>query len=165
VPTLAEALAACAGRTVDVEIKGSPVEPGHDPGERLAAEVADLVSAVLAGPGAPAHVFVSSFWPATLEAVHERRPELPVGLLVAPALPAGEMVGLAAGLGASMLLPFRDQVDGALVDACHDRHLAVWTWTVNEAEDLRRAAAAGVDGVITDRVALALEVLRGAARR
>jgi glycerophosphoryl diester phosphodiesterase len=164
-PTLADALAACAGAVVDVEIKGSPAEPGHDPGERLAGEVADLVVAGLTGPGAPARVVVSSFWPATLEAVRERRPELPTGLLVSPALEAADALALAVELGATMLLPFRAQVDEALVKAAHRSRLAVWAWTVNDRDDLRSAAVAGVDGVISDQVPLALEVLRGAARR
>ncbi|HET9600676.1 MAG TPA: glycerophosphodiester phosphodiesterase, partial [Acidimicrobiales bacterium] len=35
VPALDEALAACEGMTVNVEIKNDPDEPGFDPGRRL----------------------------------------------------------------------------------------------------------------------------------
>jgi glycerophosphoryl diester phosphodiesterase len=161
-PTLTESLAACAWGVVDVEIKRSPAEAGPDPDGRLAGEVADLVAAALAGPAAPVHVVVSSFWPASLRAVRDRRPELPTGLLVAPAVAPADVLGLAEELGVGMLLPFRAALGRPLVEACHARGVAVWAWTVNAEDDLRSVVANGVDGVITDRVPLALAVLRGA---
>ncbi len=160
-PTLEEALATCAGAVVDVEVKGSPADGvGVPPAEHVAAVVAGVVGEALAGPAAPSRVFVSSFWPPALEAVRTARPELRTGLLVHPALDAADALAMAADLGASVLLPFRAQVDGALVRSAHDRGIAVWAWTVNERADLDAVGGAGVDGVITDRVDLALEVLR-----
>jgi glycerophosphoryl diester phosphodiesterase len=37
VPLLADALAVCEGMVVNVEIKNDPAQPGHDPGETVAA--------------------------------------------------------------------------------------------------------------------------------
>lgn len=159
IPTLAEALAACAGAAVDVEIKGVPGDPGYDPEEVLAAEVAELVAATTGAPGGPAVTLVSSFWPATLGAVLAARPGLATGLLVHPALDPLAALDQATDLGCTTLLPFRSQVDEALVGAAHDRGLAVVGWTVNEPADLAAAARAGVDAVVTDEVAAALEVL------
>ncbi|MFW5745231.1 MAG: glycerophosphodiester phosphodiesterase [Spirochaetota bacterium] len=45
------------------------------------------------------------------------------------------------------------------VRAAHRRGLNVQVWTVNEADAMRRVLDAGVDGVITDRPDLLLEVL------
>ena len=44
-PTLDEALAACDGMAVNIEIKNDPGEPGFDPGRRLSDDVAALVVA------------------------------------------------------------------------------------------------------------------------
>ena len=159
-PTLEEALDACAGAVVDVEIKSSPPEAGHDPDGRLAAEVAALVADRFRRPGAPAHVLVSCFWPGPLQAVRAARPGLSTGLLVSPALDAADALPLAEELGVGVLLPFRSQAGAELVEAAHGHGLAVWPWTVDEAPDLAAVSDAGVDAVITDRVELAVAVLR-----
>jgi glycerophosphoryl diester phosphodiesterase len=158
-PHLSEALAACAGAVVDVEVKASPVRPG-DAVEALGRAVADLVAGAVGTPQGPARAVVSSFWPAALHAVRAHRPELATGLLVWPAQAASDGLALAEELGAAVLLPFRAQVDAALVERAHARSLAVWAWTVNEVGDLCSMLEAGADAVITDRVDRALEVLR-----
>jgi glycerophosphoryl diester phosphodiesterase len=48
------------------------------------------------------------------------------------------------------LLPVSLAVRSMLVDAAHEAHLKVITWTVNSTEILRDMFIAGVDGVITD---------------
>jgi glycerophosphoryl diester phosphodiesterase len=45
-----------------------------------------------------------------------------------------------------------------LVDAAHRHDVEVHVWTVNEAADMRRLLALGVDGVVTDRADLGLAV-------
>lgn len=45
------------------------------------------------------------------------------------------------------------------VQAAHAREVAVHAWTINDPEAMRRLLAMGVDGIITDRPDLALEVL------
>jgi glycerophosphoryl diester phosphodiesterase len=37
-----------------------------------------------------------------------------------------------------------------LVRAAHAEGLGVWTWAVNEVDDMNELLAAGVDGIITD---------------
>lgn len=159
VPTLEQALATCAGAVVDVEVKSSPAEAGYDPSQRLAAEVADMVARSLgAGSSAPAAVMVSSFSPATLEAVHRACPEVPSGLLVAPAFDAGAAMDLAEQAAARALLLFRTRVDPAVVAEAHRRGLAVWCWGVDEEADLASVGESAVDGVVTDHVRRALAV-------
>jgi glycerophosphoryl diester phosphodiesterase len=48
-----------------------------------------------------------------------------------------------------------------LVDWAHSQGLAVWVWTVNEPEDLRRVQQMGFDVVVTDYPTRALEVYIG----
>lgn len=156
VPTLEEALACCAGAVVDVELKNSPFEPGFDPEQRLAGEVAATVRRARAAGSRPAAVFVSSFWPDTLSAARAADGALATGLLVSPGWDASSALDAAEACGAGVLLPFRAQVTGALLSQAHGRGLAVVSWAVDEAADLESMAAAGVDGVVTDHVALAL---------
>jgi glycerophosphoryl diester phosphodiesterase len=152
VPGLDEALEVCAGASVNVEVKNSPVEAGSDPPETVAAEVvATLASARDRGPG-PAHVIVSSFWPANLAAVRDADPGLATGLLVHPSFDPRDALEQAVDLGCVALNPFHAQVTPALVDLVHGRGMAVVVWTVNEASDGVAMALAGVDVVISDRV-------------
>jgi glycerophosphoryl diester phosphodiesterase len=37
-----------------------------------------------------------------------------------------------------------------LVRAAHADEMGVWTWAVNDADEMNRLLAAGVDGIITD---------------
>lgn len=160
VPGLDEALAACAGAAVNVEIKNAPVEPGFDPDENLATEVAATLTGAAGRIGAtPARVIVSSFWPASLAAVRLGAPEIPVGLLVHPALDATVAARQAADMGCSALHPFHSQAGPALVELVHDLGMSVCAWTVNEPADLAAVLAAGVDVVISDRVADVREAL------
>ncbi len=47
----------------------------------------------------------------------------------------------------------------AFVKAAHERNLAVEPWTINDAETMKKFIAWGVDGIITDRPDIMLEVL------
>jgi glycerophosphoryl diester phosphodiesterase len=152
VPLLPAALEACEGMTVNVEIKNLPGEPGFDPRESLATEVANLV----ASTGRTGSVVVSSFWPDTLSAVAEAGPDIRTGLLAAGWLDPADAVGLAVGRGCRALHPHVDLVSPALVDQAHRAGLSVAAWTVNDQDQLERAMAVGVDTVITDDVTFAL---------
>jgi glycerophosphoryl diester phosphodiesterase len=160
VPWLDQALEACAGSIVNVEIKNSPLEPGYDPGETLATEVAAVVATSMASAGpAPARIMVSSFWPVTLAAVIAADAGIATGLLVHPSLDALQSAEWASGLGCVALNPFHSQVTPELVERLHAMDLGVAVWTVNEPDDLRAMRAAGVDVVISDRVADARRAL------
>ncbi len=86
VPLLEEALEACRGLVVNVEVKNLPGEAGFDPEERVAAAVARLVAAL--EPDRP--VVVSSFWPRSLEVVREIDGGIVTGLLLTPRTASGE---------------------------------------------------------------------------
>jgi glycerophosphoryl diester phosphodiesterase len=160
VPGLDEALETCAGAIVNIELKNAPVESGFDPTEATATQVVSILATWSTEPGRrPAHVIVSSFWPATLAAVHRDGPEVPTGLLVHPSLDVTEAAGRAQSIGCVALHPFHTQVTPALVDRVHDMGMSVATWTVNHDPDVLAVAAAGVDIVISDRVSDTLGTL------
>jgi glycerophosphoryl diester phosphodiesterase len=48
-----------------------------------------------------------------------------------------------------------------LIDAAHRHGVEVHVWTVNDPDDMRRLIDLGVDGLVTDRADVALELLHG----
>ena len=77
VPLLADVLAVCEGMTVNVEIKNASQDPGWDSGEAVAAVTAATIEEV----GWTDRVIVSSFQPATLQAVQASDGRLALGAL------------------------------------------------------------------------------------
>ena len=156
VPLLPEVLDVCDGLVVNIEIKNLPGEPGFDPDDLVARQVAELVVAT----GRESSVVISSFWPDTLEAVGNAQPDLATGLLLASWFDPLDAVAAAAGRGCRAVHPHIDLVTEALIDEAHRRGLSVAAWTVNDRSGLAVAGDAGVDTVITDDVGLALRTLR-----
>jgi glycerophosphoryl diester phosphodiesterase len=156
VALLDEALTALEPIAVNVEIKNEPTEPGFDPTGSISHDVV----ALLEERGDLERVIVSSFDLATLDAVRQANPSVATGWLlgyeVAPL--AALSTALEHGFGA--IHPFVLALDATAVEAAHAAGLDVNTWTVNARHDLERMAAIGVDVVITDAVALALDVAR-----
>jgi glycerophosphoryl diester phosphodiesterase len=155
VALLDEAMTALEPILVNVEIKNDPTEPGFDP----TGAVSHDVVALLEERGDLERVIVSSFDLSTLDAVRQANPSAATGWLLGyEASPLAALpIALAHGFGA--IHPFVLTVDAAVVVAAHDAGLDVNTWTVNARHDLERMATIGVDVVITDAVALALEVV------
>jgi len=157
VPRLAESLATCTGMVVNVEIKNSPADPGHDATEKVAA----LTAAAIADAGWTERVIVSSFQVSTLKAVRAADDGLPIGLLCPIAADPRAALDLAVGEGWQAIHPFVTEVSAPLVEAAHAAGLAVNVWTVNAAHDLIAFVELGVDAVITDRLAEAVAIARG----
>ncbi|MHB1446019.1 MAG: glycerophosphodiester phosphodiesterase [Acidimicrobiales bacterium] len=148
VPLLEAVLDALAGAQLNLEIKNLPHEPGYDPQELTARQVARL----LAERGGQDSVIVSSFSSASLDAVVGVDPDLPTGFLTTADYDQEKALARAVERGWSALHPHHRAVTAELVAAAHAQGLAVNTWTVNEPDEARRLAAIGVDAVITDAV-------------
>jgi glycerophosphoryl diester phosphodiesterase len=145
VPTLAEALDACAGAWVNLEIKNDPGEPDFDAGET----VVDGVVAELdrRGPdGGP--WLISSFRLETVDRCHALAPHVPTAWLVFEVGP--EVPKLLADRGHAAVHPWVDTVTEDVVDRCHAAGLAVNTWTCNDPARARVLAGWGIDGICTD---------------
>jgi glycerophosphoryl diester phosphodiesterase len=159
VPLLADALAACDGMVVNIEIKNAPQDPGWDPGEA----VAPLTAAAIDESGWTEQVIVSSFQLATLRAVQAADGRLALGALWGWTVEPAGAVAEAVAAGFAAVHPFVSSVTPALVAQVHEVGLAVHVWTVNSPGDLRAMVGLGVDAVITDRLVEALDVARGSS--
>jgi glycerophosphoryl diester phosphodiesterase len=157
VPLLAEVLGACDAMLVNVEIKNSPGDPGHDPTGALAAAVAGEI----AESGRSASVVVSSFDAPTIDAVRSADPGLAVGWLLAPGSDPLDAVAPAVERGYQAIHPFVGRVGPALVAEARSAGLAVHVWTVNAPDALREMVHLGADAVITDRLTEALAIAAG----
>lgn len=155
VPSLAAALDACAGMSVNIEVKNLPTEPGYDPDETVAIEVATLIGR----RGMQARVVVSSFSLAAIDAVRAAAPDVPTGWLTLPGFDQVRAAETAAERGHTALHPHHSSLTAAIVAAVHAAGLAVSTWTVDDTDRMRELAAMGVDTIITNRPARALEAL------
>ncbi len=159
-PTLVEVLDACSGFLVNIEIKNSPNDADFDPAERVAATVVELLH-----ERAHDEVIVSSFNLASIERVHALDPGIPTGYLMAAKPMPLDGLALAAAGGHRAIHPLFAMLGGtALVDVVEQAHalgVAVNTWTVNDPEEIKRLAAAGVDAIITDVPVEARAVLAG----
>jgi glycerophosphoryl diester phosphodiesterase len=155
VPRLAEALDACAGMGVHIEIKNEPGVPGYRPD----GSTADTVAAALgpanrrrfAGP-----TVISSFDLVTVD--RARRAGLDTAWLV---LAADDItVDTLLTNGHRRLHPWDGAVTEALVSMCHARGVAVNVWTVDDAARIRQLAAWGVEGICTNVPDVAVAALR-----
>lgn len=153
VPTLVEALDACADMLVNVEIKNWPGDADFDPREQAAAATAAvLLSRARAGAGG--RYVVSSFSGAALGAFSARAPSIETALLVG----GGDALSacrLALEAGASGIHPLHRTLGPSYLKVAREAGLAVRVWTVDDPDRIRQLAALGVDAVITNEVALA----------
>ncbi|MHB8220829.1 MAG: glycerophosphodiester phosphodiesterase [Acidimicrobiales bacterium] len=160
VPLLSEALEACDGMVVNVEIKATPGGPGEPAAQVANRATAALTAVTLLDLGWADRVIVSSFETAILETVGQTEPTLALGWLLEWNGNAAAGLRFAAERGWQAIHPFVTQVDSTLVDAAHQAGLAVHAWTVNAHDDLVAMAELGADAVITDRPGEALAIMR-----
>ncbi len=159
VPTLAEALDACEGLIVNIEIKNSPYDVDHDP-ERQSA---DDVVALLAERRGRDRVLISSFDLKTVDRVRAIDDGIATAFLSHVAPDGRAAIALAVSHGHGAVHPYEADVDERYVTEAHAAGLAVNTWTVDDPERLRLLAAVGVDGIVTNVPGIAKRVLAGDA--
>jgi len=154
IPTLAQALGACAGLGVNVEIKNiqHPTESSYDATGEFARQVVDQLSQL----GWAGSVVVSCFDLATCRAVREADPSLLVGWLLLPGTDVVARVAAARDDGFHAVHPYFRSVDRAAVEAAHALGLAVNVWTVNRTDDIAAMLGLGVDYLTSDDPATAL---------
>jgi len=154
VPTLPEALGACEGMWVNVEVKNYQTEPDWDPERRVVRGVMEIVRAT----GWSDRVLISSF---DLESAVAARGTLRSGWLVPTSIDT--LTAIAQMPALDTVHPAFESLDGeravmAVADA-HRRGLELLTWTVDDPDEMRRLAAAGVDGIFTNEPDVAVEAL------
>ncbi|MCD9625098.1 glycerophosphodiester phosphodiesterase [Rhabdothermincola salaria] len=146
VPTLADALDACAGMGVNVEIKvDAPVAATARQEHLVRATVAALDEL-----DEPERFLVTSFdWTAAAQ-VAELSPSLPTGLLVFDFGTGPDPVAQAVAGGHRSINPWDPFVTPELVTRAHAAGIVVHPWTVDDPERMRDLVAMGVDGIITN---------------
>ncbi len=160
VPTLEDALHVLGAHFVNVEVKNEHDAPDYDPTGDLARAVAEAVATHCALD----RVVVSSFDLATLEAIRRADPGVPTGLLVGLTADTPAAIGVARRHGLAAVHPFVLNVADDDVARAHAAGLELAVWTVNGQADLAHMCALGADSVITDDVALAVQVRAGRGR-
>ena len=160
VPTLVEALDACRGMEVNIEIKNDEREPDFDPDDVVAAKVVEL----LASRGDAHAMLISSFRRLTIDTVRGANTELRTGLLFTmpplSSLRLKAMIHRTATAGHLAIHPHHRGVTRRMVDQAHDVGLAVNVWTVDDPNRMRSLARIGVDALITNVPAIGVETFR-----
>ena len=94
----------------------------------------------------PQRFVVSSFLPEVLKAVRSADAGIPLGLICETRAQLGRWKELAV----EYVMPHLEIVKQDLVNELHASGKKVLVWTVNLAQDMRRFAGWGVDGIISD---------------
>lgn len=155
VPTLGAALSLMGPLGVNVEIKNSPGEPGHD----ATGWLAQATVTAIAEFGNDLDILVSSFDLDTLAAVRGADPDLATGYLVLSPEEPVDAVEAALSAGHCAVNPWDPCVTAATIARCHGAGLEVNVWTVDDPDRIRQLADWGADSVITNRPAVALRAL------
>jgi glycerophosphoryl diester phosphodiesterase len=155
VPLLETAVAACGELLINIELKDLPGEPGYEPSHPLAGLVAEFIVEW----DLTRRVIVSSFDLLALEAVHAVEPAITTAWLTSAGYDQRDALSSVVTRGHQALHPHHADLTESLVEAAHRVGIAVNTWTVDEPDRIRAVAAAGVDGIITNRPDLAREAL------
>ena len=146
--------ARASGATLNLEIKNIPGEKDFDPSPAFAETIVREIRA----SGLPLdQLIVQSFWPANLDVVAQELPGAQTSLLTfAPVNEAGAQ--LAASRGYTWWSPAWP-VSADQIAQAHGLGLKVVPWTIDTADGVRAAAAAGVDAVITNDPVMARQAL------
>ena len=136
IPTLAQVATALSERGcgMDVELKAQGLER--------------RVCEVLRKSGAAERAIVSSFDWKQLRLVAAEDPSVRLALL-AENHPVA-LLQAAAEMQAFAIAPRFDIADAGLCAAAHRGGIAVYVWTVDDAAEMRRLIASGVDGIMTN---------------
>ncbi|MEO1981565.1 MAG: glycerophosphodiester phosphodiesterase [Fuerstiella sp.] len=144
VPTLAEVLKVCKGKIgLNIELKYY----GHD--DQLEQRVAEIVEE----HGMAADVIAMSLKVDAVTKMKQLRPAWKVGLLLS--VYAGNL----KKLNADFVAVNAGFANRSFIRAAHDSGKEVYVWTVNDSATMSTLIGRGVDGLITDKPALARLVL------
>lgn len=153
VPTFEQALDACAGMWVNVEIKNDPNEPGFDPTDRIA----DDTIAALAARYEDDRWLISSFRLETIDRCRVLTDSIPTAWLTVD-VPDG-VARMLADRGHAAWHPWFPVASAAVIGACHQAGIRVNTWTCDDPEIMARLLDDGIDGICTNVPDVARDVI------
>lgn len=145
IPLLQEVLDLClaAGKVVNLELKADTLEQAY--------QVGKVTGEVLESGNYREIALVSSFWLPAVTRFKNEHPQIRTGTLH-----SGfrwrflNLLTAARAAGADAIHPNVQLTSRALVEAAHAAGLAVNVWTVDQPKVMKRLAAWGVDGIMTN---------------
>jgi glycerophosphoryl diester phosphodiesterase len=152
IPTLSDALDACAGMFVNIEIKNDPTEPDFDPSDWVVTRVA----AELVRRGSDTRWLISSFRLETVDRCRRVLPSVRTAWLVSDI--DADVIRACATAGHVAVHPWVVQVTRESVRAAHAAGLAVTPWTCDDPVRIRELIGWGIDGICTNVPDIALAV-------
>jgi glycerophosphoryl diester phosphodiesterase len=140
IPTLSQVMTLCKGRCkVNIEMKGRHTAmPLND-------HIARLVSK---GGWRYEDLIVSSFQREELEEISKLNPDVHLGVLTQASMK--EAWDWAEAFKAKAIHPHFSLLTESNVKKAQEAGYKIYTWTVNEPEDIARVKGYGVDGIISD---------------
>jgi glycerophosphoryl diester phosphodiesterase len=106
----------------------------------------------LASTSYPGSVLVSSFKEQEVRGAARVLPSLPVSLIYD--VFSVHEVSAYRDRGCRIISLRKNTVNEKLIAVCHDRGIAVYVWTVDEEEEMRKFTSWGVDGIYSNRPAV-----------
>lgn len=153
VPTLGEALDACEGMWVNVEIKNDPGEPDFDESESIADEtIAHLIARY-----DDDRWVISCFRIETVDRCRALAPQIRTAWLC-EGVPA-DVADLLVRKGHCALHPKVKQLTLLTIDACHAAGLQVTTWTCDDPARIAELIRWGIDGIVTNVPDVAVKLI------
>lgn len=151
IPSIEELLDLARERDIGLylEIK-APCAPGTE----------EAVVSAIHGAGALARCNVICFDLGVLLAVRKFNPDIALGYLFDKRMPSA--VARAVSAGAGTILPRANRVTAKLIAEARRHNLKVVTWTVNDAKQMKRLMALGVDGIMSNFPDRLAAMVRGA---
>ncbi|MEQ8841191.1 MAG: glycerophosphodiester phosphodiesterase [Acidimicrobiales bacterium] len=157
IASLAEALEACDGMGVNIEIKNLPDEPDYDADHAVVDAVAGLAQAYLG----PERTLISSFNMDSVDRMHRVDPSLPCAWLFFQMTDPASVVARAVAHEMAAIHPFDNLVDRAMVRRAHEEGLRVNVWTVDDPDRMATLIEIGVDGICTNVPDVARRMVEG----
>ncbi len=144
---LTDALDACEGMSINIEIKNWPADPDFDESEAVARHVVALVQE----RSLHDRVLISCFHYPTIALVRELDPTIPTAFLhLLIDRSWDELAADVAAAGHTALHPWDGLVDESLMAAATAHGLEVNVWTVDDPGRMAELIALGVDGLCTN---------------
>lgn len=160
IPTLDEALDACGGMWVNVEVKNHRTEPDFDQDDARTLAVLDVLRRRVATHGDPTRYLLSCFRRKTVDRVRQEWPALPTAWLTVSIPDPSTLARDLRESGHTAVHPEVSHVTSEAIGIFHAEGIRVNTWTCDDPERMRQLIEWGVDGICTNVPDVALELLR-----
>ncbi len=156
VPFLDQALDACAGMWVNIEIKNYPDDPDYDPSDAITA----IVARYLEQRDEDDRWLISGFSRHTVDAMRTLRPTIKTAWLTV-GVGDEDIEKVARDLarsGHTALHPWVERLTQKCIDVCHSHALQVNSWTCDDPKKMQEIIDWGIDGICTNVPDIALGV-------